>query len=68
MLKLLEAGHHVVQPGAMSREPAAATEQLALFASLPNPVLEKLRRVDVNNLTPLQALQLLSELQREATD
>ncbi|MEO6211430.1 MAG: DNA mismatch repair protein MutS, partial [Gemmatimonadaceae bacterium] len=66
MLKLLEAEHHVVQPGAMLRDAAPATEQLALFASLPNAVVEKLRGVDLNNLTPLQALQLLSELQREA--
>lgn len=66
MLKLLEAEHHVVQRGAMLRDAAPATEQLALFASLPNPVVEKLRGVDLNNLTPLQALQLLSELQREA--
>jgi DNA mismatch repair protein MutS len=66
MLKLLEAEHHVVQPGAPSREPLAATEQLALFASLPHPVVEKLRGVDVDNLTPLKALQLLAELQRDA--
>ena len=63
---MLEAEHHVVQPGAASREVKGAAEQLALFASSPNPVLEKLRGVELNNLTPLQALQLLSELQRDA--
>ncbi|HMI57144.1 MAG TPA: hypothetical protein VK511_03800, partial [Gemmatimonadaceae bacterium] len=66
MLKLLEAEHHVVQPNGSSREAVPATEQLALFASLPHPVVEKLRGVDVDNLTPLKALQLLAELQRDA--
>jgi hypothetical protein len=28
-------------------------------------VLEKLREVDLNNLTPLEALNLLAELKRE---
>jgi DNA mismatch repair protein MutS len=43
-----------------------AVEQLALFATLPHPVVEKLRGVDLDNLTPLKALQLLAELQRDA--
>jgi DNA mismatch repair protein MutS len=66
MLKLLEAEHHVVQPGMASRASTNAVEQLALFASLPHPVVEKLRGVDLDNLTPLEALQLLAELQRDA--
>jgi DNA mismatch repair protein MutS len=66
MLKLLEAEHHVVQPGAGAREVTGAVEQLALFASLPHPVVDKLRGVDLDNLTPLKALQLLAELQRDA--
>jgi DNA mismatch repair protein MutS len=66
LLKLLEAEHHVVQPGALSREEAPAVEQLALFATLPHPVVGKLRGVDLDNLTPLKALQLLADLQREA--
>ena len=43
--------------------------QLALFESPPaaeHPALLRLRSVDTNNLTPLQALALLAELQREA--
>jgi hypothetical protein len=43
-----------------------AAEQLALFASAPHPVVERLRGVDVDNLTPLAALQLLAELRRDA--
>ena len=67
MLRLLEAEHHVVQPGAAPRESTRTVEQLPLFATLPHPVVERLRGVDLDNLTPLKALQLLSDLQREAT-
>jgi hypothetical protein len=55
-----------VQSGAASREATRAVEQLPLFASLPHPVVEKLRGVDLDNLTPLKALQLLADLQRDA--
>jgi DNA mismatch repair protein MutS len=68
LLRLLEAEHHVA-PMADKRRDAGdgeAAEQLALFASAPHPVVERLRGVDVDNLTPLAALQLLAELRRDA--
>jgi len=40
--------------------------QLTLFDGLDHPVLETLRALDVNALTPLQALQLLEELSKKA--
>jgi len=41
--------------------------QLGLFQSVTDhPVLARLRSVDVNRLTPLDALALLAELRREA--
>lgn len=64
LLRVLEAEHHVVTPNGALRDERPA-EQLALFASAPHPVVERLRGVDVDNLTPLGALQLLAELQRE---
>ena len=43
------------------------THQLGLFgASLPHPVVERLRAVDPNTMTPLQALTLVTELAQEA--
>ncbi|HEU4631367.1 MAG TPA: DNA mismatch repair protein MutS [Gemmatimonadaceae bacterium] len=46
-------------------EPAA--DQLALFAPAePHPVVERLRALDPNALTPLQALTLLAELAERA--
>jgi DNA mismatch repair protein MutS len=47
-------------PGAI---PPAA--QLTIFTPLSQPVLEKLREVDLNRLTPLEALNLLAELKKE---
>jgi len=39
--------------------------QLTIFTPLSQPVLEKLREVDLNRLTPLDALNLLAELKRQ---
>ncbi len=50
-------------PGA-STEPERPT-QLTIFTPLSQPVLEKLREVDLDRLTPLEALNLLSELKKE---
>jgi DNA mismatch repair protein MutS len=48
-------------PGAQPERPA----QLTIFTPLSQPVLEKLREVDLNNLTPLEALNLLAELKSQ---
>ena len=39
--------------------------QLTIFTPLSQPVLDKLRAVDLNRLTPLDALNLLAELKKE---
>jgi len=39
--------------------------QLTIFTPLSQPVLERLREVDLNRLTPLEALNLLAELKRQ---
>jgi DNA mismatch repair protein MutS len=39
--------------------------QLTIFTPISQPVLEKLREVDLNRLTPLEALNLLSELKKQ---
>jgi len=67
LLQLLEAEHHVVTPGGALRDDRPV-EQLTLFTSAPHPVVERLRGVDINNLTPLGALQLLEEMRRELGD
>jgi DNA mismatch repair protein MutS len=44
---------------------APLATQLTIFTPLSQPVLEKLREVDLNRLTPLEALNLLAELKKE---
>jgi len=44
-------------------EKRRADNQLPLFES---PIIEELRRVNPNQLTPLQAVQILSDLQARA--
>ena len=59
------AGKPVLRSG-MRATPAGATgEQLPLFAP-PHPVVERLRRLDINTMTPLQALEQLARLVDEA--
>jgi DNA mismatch repair protein MutS len=72
ILGALEGEHRMV-PGA---PPEAARDpgQLALFADgpapdpTPDPTIEELRLLDVNALTPLEALNRLAELKRRVED
>jgi DNA mismatch repair protein MutS len=64
VLGTLEGTHRVV-PG--SPPPATDPTQLPLFTeAAPHPALTALRALDVSNMTPLEALNRLSELQLEA--
>ncbi|HUF50147.1 MAG TPA: DNA mismatch repair protein MutS [Longimicrobiales bacterium] len=45
--------------------PPASREQLSLFAPAEHPIVDRVRRTNVNALSPLQALNLLAELQSE---
>jgi DNA mismatch repair protein MutS len=42
------------------------TSQLSLFDDKPHPVVEKLKSLPVETLTPIEALNLLNELKRQA--
>ena len=60
-------GEHRVVPGTPS--PAPDPGQLGLFPdATPHPALEALRGLDLDSLTPLEALNRLAELQRRARD
>ena len=61
VLRTLEAGHRV----AAAPTPA---DQLALFAPQEDPVLADLKALDLDGLTPRQALERLAELQRRARE
>jgi DNA mismatch repair protein MutS len=51
--------------GHLSPAASPPATQLTIFTPLSQPVLEKLRAVDLNRLTPLEALNLLAELKKE---
>ena len=69
MLALLE-GEQLVRGEQLGvrapRKHPAPTDQLGLFAAAPHPVVERLASVDVNAMTPLEALTLLASLSDEA--
>lgn len=51
------------KPGAASTEPIL---QLSLFDGLSHPVLERLRSMDINTITPLEAVKILDDLIKQS--
>lgn len=66
VLRTIEQEDLVVAPSLSTAKKIAPTVQLQLFEAAPNPIIEKLKGLDPNTLTPLEALLLLKELQEEA--
>jgi DNA mismatch repair protein MutS len=68
LLKLLEAEQIVPRTGKIRsvRRPEA-DDQLALFGSATHPVVQHLRKLEPNAMTPIQALEVLARLVEEAT-
>ena len=69
----LEERNHIGDKGPLSPSPPTAggvpsADQLALFAGAPDPLVEEIRRIDLNQLTPLEALNKLAELQRRTRE
>ena len=56
-----DAGKSAARLTARADAAAVASEQLGLFG-LPHPVVERLRQLDINTMTPLQALEQLAKL------
>src|SRR5207247_1110459 len=67
VLALLEAGHHVAHQAPPAPPDAA---QLGLFNPLgsPHPLLEELDRLDVNTLSPLDALNRLAAWKKQLAE
>jgi DNA mismatch repair protein MutS len=64
----LEQRNHVGADGG-SRPPRPSpppANQLALFEGAPDPLVEELAHLDLNHMTPLEALNKLAELRRRA--
>jgi DNA mismatch repair protein MutS len=66
ILDQLEADHQDAQgkPKIPPRRTRAERRQLQLFEPPPHPVLEELKTLDVNQLTPLAALQELARIKQ----
>ncbi|MGI8402155.1 MAG: MutS-related protein, partial [Gemmatimonadaceae bacterium] len=67
LLKLLEAEQIVPRHGHVSRAaPAIPDDQLALFGSMTHPVVQQLRKLEPNAMTPIKALEVLARLVEES--
>jgi DNA mismatch repair protein MutS len=63
----LEQQNHVKgapAPAAPTAHQRPAADQLPLFGAAPDPIVEELRRMDVDHLTPVEALNRLADLKR----
>jgi len=66
----LECGNtvHVETKGRVPKRPSASEKaimQLSLFDGVAHPAVEKLKKIDINSLTPVEALNILAELANE---
>jgi DNA mismatch repair protein MutS len=55
-------------PVSSRQRSAGKVRQLSLFATEPHPVIETLRQLDVNSLSPLEAISKLYELQGQVKE
>jgi len=63
LLRLLEAEQIVPRSGRAPTQPVSGSgDQLALFGVMTHPVVQQLRNVEPNEMTPIQALELLARL------
>jgi DNA mismatch repair protein MutS len=66
VLRTIEQEDLAVAPSLETAKKIAPTVQLQLFEAAPSPIVEKLKKIDPNTLTPMEALLLIKELQEEA--
>jgi DNA mismatch repair protein MutS len=60
--------HETSEKRNVAGESATANVQMTMFTPLSQRIVDRLQDADLNQLTPLQALNLLEELQRELRD
>jgi DNA mismatch repair protein MutS len=69
ILKKHEENEHELSDNLTSRarrKPKVVVNQLALFTALEEELRSSLRSIDIDNLTPLEALRILAELKKKA--
>lgn len=68
-LRELEEGNdEAPAPSVNQKTPAVAEEQISFFGFAPNPVVERLRSLDLMTLTPSEAFRILEELKQAAEE
>jgi DNA mismatch repair protein MutS len=60
-----ESAEHQVTDHLAVEHPAVPAAQITLFTPLTEKIVERIRRADIDRLTPLEALNLLSELKKQ---
>ena len=67
-INTLEADHHDKQgrPTVPARQSAGDARQLSLFGPESHPLLDELKGLNIDNMTPLQAMQELARLREQA--
>ena len=66
ILRGIEAGEGAPVRHVSQAQPREEEGQLSLLGGADNPIVAKLKELDVNVLTPIEAMQILYELAREA--
>jgi DNA mismatch repair protein MutS len=64
--QLVRGRRGTTDDGRRATRDGALHDQLGLFAAAPSPIVERLAKIDTNELTPLQALTTLASLVEEA--
>ena len=68
VLRSIEAGEvTTTKPVAVAAQPFEDIGQLSMLDAVDNPIINKLKDLDVNVLTPIEAMQILHELAKEAS-
>ncbi len=66
VLTVLERSPVDARPTRVGAQPVTTPTQLSLFGYVTHPAIERLQALDLDNLTPRQALTLLAELSEQA--
>ena len=67
ILKMTEGGEALPPRRTASAEPVEESGQISMLSGEENPIIQHLKELDVNVLTPIEALQELYELAKQAT-
>ena len=68
VLHRLEQEEIAVAPSAESAQQIAPSTQLHLFAAAPDPIVEELKSLDLDTMSPIEALMKLKELREKSEE